>query len=347
MSAQTEYITKGSSQFSVIVNLLQDNSGTNPGDPLTGLVYNSTNLSCYYKSGATGSVTALTLATQTSTGAFSLGGFAQLSSANMPGAYRLDLSTTLFSSGDNFGQVMLANYVDLAPHSVHVKFTDLDFYSSINSELTSYGVSILTSTSTILLSSSATSAQLVDDIWDEPLTAHTVNQTPGKVIKGISEAWISAEGAVNDAAATTTSFVTDLTSAVDNFYNDTVLVFITGSLTGQSRPITTYNGTTKAVTFDEAFTSAPANTDQFIVLNGHTHPVTEIRDAILSDSTPFAGANIDAAISSRATSTDIQDALPSNFSSLAVSTDGIADANVQKINDVTITGDGSGTPFNV
>jgi len=191
------------------VNLLQDNSGTNPGDPLTGLAYNSTNLVCYYKSGGTGTVTALSLATQTSSGSFSLGGFAQLSSANMPGAYRLDLSTTLFSSGDNFGQVMLSGYADLAAHAIHVKFTDLDLYQSMNDALSTYGVSTmtstdvddslatygpsthtttditdvlgaygvstLTSTNTILLSSAATSPQLVDDIWDESLTGATHN----------------------------------------------------------------------------------------------------------------------------------------------------------------------------
>lgn len=146
MSAQTEYITKGSSSFTVIVNLLQDNSGSNPGDPLTGITSTASGLVCYHKTGATGAVTSLSLATLASTDAFSLGGFAQLSSANMPGAFRLDLSTTLFSSGDNFGQVLISGYVDLAAHSIHIKFTDFDLYSSMQTELATYGPSTHTST---------------------------------------------------------------------------------------------------------------------------------------------------------------------------------------------------------
>lgn len=137
---------------------------------------------------------------------------------------------------------------------------------------------IITDTDGVILGAAG-----VDLIWDELMTGHTTNQTAGKILKGISEGWISAEASVNDASATTTSFITDLTNATDNFYNDTVLVFITGTLTGQSRPITSYNGTTKTVTFDEAFTSAPANADQFIILNGHVHPVSEIVAGVVGD----------------------------------------------------------------
>lgn len=131
-------------------------------------------------------------------------------------------------------------------------------------------------------------ATLVSLIWSESMTGYSTTNTAGKILKGIAEGWISAEGSVNDASATTTSFITDLTSAVDNFYNDATLAFITGSLKGQSRPVISYNGTTKAVTFDEAFTSAPADTDQFIILNSHTHPMSEIINYMDANSTQLA-----------------------------------------------------------
>lgn len=275
MSGQTEYITKGSSSFSVIVNLLQDNSGTNPGDPLTGLVYNSTNLVCYYKSGGTGTVTQLTLATQTSSGAFSLGGFAQLSSSNMPGAYRLDLSTTLFSSGDDFGQVMLSGYADLAAHAVHVKFLNLDIYQSFSDALSTYGVSTISSTdvddslatygpsthtstdiqdllpanfstvsistagavSNILLSSAATSPQLVDDIWDEALTgaAHNVVNSAGRRLRSLQDNGLYALAAVwvdevNGTSTGTTSYedatVTNRANDFDNAQTVAAAIFL-------------------------------------------------------------------------------------------------------------------------
>jgi hypothetical protein len=55
------------------------------GSPLTGLVYNSSGLTCYYRKGAAGSATALTLATQTVGGAHSDGGFVAVDGTNMPG----------------------------------------------------------------------------------------------------------------------------------------------------------------------------------------------------------------------------------------------------------------------
>ena len=73
---------------------IQDTTSTT-GAGLTGLVYNSSGLVCYYRKGATGSATALSLATQTVGGAHSDGGFVEVSSANMPGVYRLDLSDAM------------------------------------------------------------------------------------------------------------------------------------------------------------------------------------------------------------------------------------------------------------
>lgn len=71
-------------------------------------------------------------------------------------------------------------------------------------------------------------------------------------------------GSVNDAAATTTSFVTDLSSAVNDYYNGRLLTFTSGVLTGQQVEITDYVGATKTVTVS-ATTSAPANTVTFVI----------------------------------------------------------------------------------
>ena len=72
--------------------------------------------------------------------------------------------------------------------------------------------------------------------------------------------------AVNDpgAAATTTSFVTDLTEATDSHYRGRSLTFTTGNLIGQSCIILGYNGTTKAVTVTP-LTEAPADNDEFVI----------------------------------------------------------------------------------
>ena len=121
---------------------------------------------------------------------------------------------------------------------------------------------------------------VADAVWDEAASGHNVSGSFGKFIRQMKEGLIVEEATVNDASATTTSFVTALPSAVDDFYNDDTMVFVSGSLTGQSRIIADYNGTTKAVTFDEVWTFSPANGDEFILLAGHNNTLTQIENQI-------------------------------------------------------------------
>ena len=145
------------------------------------------------------------------------------------------------------------------------------------------GYSISGSITTLDGLNDPTAAAIADAVLDESLAAHNTGGTLGKAIRQIKEGVVSAESTVNDASATTTSFVTALTSAVDDFYNDKILVFIGGALTGQARIISDYNGTTKAITFDEATTSAPANGDGFIILGIHSHTLTQIKQEVRSE----------------------------------------------------------------
>ena len=145
------------------------------------------------------------------------------------------------------------------------------------------GYSISGSITTLDGLNDPTAAAIADAVLDESLAAHNTGGTLGKAIRQVKEGVVSAESTVNDASATTTSFVTALTSAVDDFYNDKILVFIGGALTGQARIISDYNGTTKAVTFDEATTSAPANGDSFIILGIHSHPITQIKQEVRTE----------------------------------------------------------------
>jgi hypothetical protein len=122
-----------------------------------------------------------------------------------------------------------------------------------------------------------------DAVWDEAASDHNSAGSFGKFIRQIKEGVVSAESTVNDVSATTLSFVTNLTEATDDHYNDKILTFIDGALAGQSRVITDYNGTTKAITFDEALTEAPADTDGFIILAIHQHSTTQIAEATRSE----------------------------------------------------------------
>jgi len=98
---------------------------------------------------------------------------------------------------------------------------------------------------------------------------------------------------------------------------------------------------------DGAITAAKVATDAIDADALATDAVNEIRDAILSDSTPFAGANIDAAISSRAAPGDAMDLVANAVDATSVATDAIdADAlatdAVNEIRDAILS---DSTPF--
>jgi hypothetical protein len=67
--------------------------------PQTGLAYNTSGILASY-SLSRGARVAITLATQTVTGAWSTGGFVEVDATNMPGVYRLDVPDAAWATGD-------------------------------------------------------------------------------------------------------------------------------------------------------------------------------------------------------------------------------------------------------
>lgn len=170
----------------------------------------------------------------------------------------------------------------------------------------------------------ALSAASVDLIWDESLAAHQTVLTAGRAMTlgGVPISETTATG-----TPSTTSIQLVAGSTVDNFYNDQTLKILSGSGVGQARVISGYTGSTKTATFDEAFTVAPSSGDAVAIEINHVHPVSEIQSGLAT------AANL-ALVKAK---TD----------SLTFTKAGEVDSNVQSVNGVTITGDGSATPFDV
>lgn len=91
-----ERVTAGTTSHTIDLFLQDSSSAT--GNGLTGLTHSTTGLTAYYRKGGTGASTAITLATQTATGAWTSGGFAEIDATNMPGVYRLDLPNAVIDS---------------------------------------------------------------------------------------------------------------------------------------------------------------------------------------------------------------------------------------------------------
>lgn len=77
----------------------------------------------------------------------------------------------------------------------------------------------------------------------------------------------SPNGTAITGTLTASTFTTDLTEAVDNYWKDAWVKFKTGSLAGQVKKISAYTGATKLITVEGGFTSAPSNGDTFEIIN--------------------------------------------------------------------------------
>jgi hypothetical protein len=116
------------------------------------------------------------------------------------------------------------------------------------------------------IDANALASSAVAEIWNEAASGYTTDGTFGNILRLHDLGVLGTKGAVNDASATTTSFVTNLTETTNGFYNGHFLVFTSGTLRGQARRIRSYNGATKAVSFDRPLTAAPSNGVTFLIL---------------------------------------------------------------------------------
>lgn len=148
---------------------------------------------------------------------------------------------------------------------------------------------------------------IADAVLDEDMTAHQTFGTLGGTIgdpggssntiwgltSSIYSAAVAITGSVNDAAASTTAFNTNLTQ-VDDYWNDALLTFTSGALSGQTAPILDFANVNGRITLSEAVTSAPANGVTFSIIPSHVHPVTQIATGVWASATRTltAGTNI-------------------------------------------------------
>jgi|ERR1700733_1135410 len=119
MTTQTVFVPSGAISVTIDVALVQNAGATSPGNPITGLAYNTSSLTCYYRNSPTGTSTAITLATQTVGGAYSSGGFVAVDGTNMPGSYRFDLPNGLVPASGEMN-VVFNGAANLATHTVKI-----------------------------------------------------------------------------------------------------------------------------------------------------------------------------------------------------------------------------------
>ena len=116
---------------------------------------------------------------------------------------------------------------------------------------------------------------IADAVWNEAYNQHTTAGTFGKLMNTMRKSNLSIEGAVTTAETPTSlTFTTNLTNAT-GAHDSKLLMFTTGALEAQSKPIDTYVSANGRITLQEPLTAAPANGVEFVIVPQHIHSMVD------------------------------------------------------------------------
>jgi len=140
VSTQTIFKTAGSTSKHTDIALVQNAASTAAGDPVLGLTYNTSGLTAYYRLGATGTLTSISLATQTVTGAYSSGGFVKIDDTHAPGGYRFDIPAACIATAGEcniwFAGAPAGTAGNMETHQLKIIVTAADLYDATRLGLT-------------------------------------------------------------------------------------------------------------------------------------------------------------------------------------------------------------------
>ena len=171
------------------------------GAGLANITWNSTGLKAYYRKGATGTSTQITLATQTVSGAYSSGGFVEIDSTNMKGLYRLDVPNAAINTAGML-TIYLFGVTNMVPVVAEIEVVNFDKFDASRMGLKTMGVCTVTSgaSTTSVPTSSCTPAGSVADQFKDRVIVFTSDTTTAS-LRGVAKT-ISASS--NAAAPTFT-----------------------------------------------------------------------------------------------------------------------------------------------
>jgi len=233
-------ITAGKINVTVDVYFVDDDGGTAPGEPTTGLLFSDIETggsASYHRQGA--ARVDFTLITQTVAGVHADGGFIEIDSVNMPGLYRLDVPDAAFATGVDYVVIQLvaagANNTMMRP--LLIDLTDVDLRDSVRGGMTALpnaaadaagglatsaggatgiddlataaslttaqnDLDIITGAAGVIIDDSAANDTTMSDaIWDEDATGHQTQGTFGQAIGDpVADATTIYQAVATDAA---------------------------------------------------------------------------------------------------------------------------------------------------
>jgi hypothetical protein len=113
-----------------------DDSSSTVGAKLTGLLFNTSGLTAYYKRDTASGSVAITLATIPTLGTFATGGFKEVDSTNMPGIYELHIPDAAFASGAKSVVVYLKGAANMLCPPIEIELTAVDNQDAVRFGMT-------------------------------------------------------------------------------------------------------------------------------------------------------------------------------------------------------------------
>ena len=153
-----------------------NDSASTTGAGKTGIAFNASGIRAYYVRPG-GSATAITLATQTVTGAFSSGGWVEVDATNMPGVYRFDVPDAVFAAGVEKAIVMVSGASGMAPVVMEYDLTAYDPYDTVRLGLTALP-NVASGSAGALITSGTGTAQLSVSSGAVTVGGYASGQTP-------------------------------------------------------------------------------------------------------------------------------------------------------------------------
>jgi hypothetical protein len=130
-------------------------------------------------------------------------------------------------------------------------------------------------------------------VWNELSTSYNTANTFGKILKDLRLSTFVTSGLVTSTISPTPDVFSTNLVALDDTYDHQTIVFVTGDLAGESKPINVFLQSGGQVFVEEAFTVIPQVGDEFYILPMHVHSIEAIADGLLNRLLDSSGNSAD------------------------------------------------------
>jgi hypothetical protein len=209
-------------------------------------------------------------------------------------AVTIDLSNNtdagFYAAGNDYVVVLVGAVVDSL--TVNVPLFQFSIENRVPTVALTSGV-WGNATRTLTASLDPTAAQIADAVWDEAYADHVAAGTFGKLMDILRKSNYVTEGTVTSSASPSVNEFSTTLVGLDGTYDHQTLLFVTGDLAGESKPVLTFLQSNGLVTVEEDFTLIPQTGDEFVILPDHVHAVIGIADGILNRLLDSSGSSAD------------------------------------------------------